>query len=177
MSHPSVGTAKRLDEECSKPRRVARAWAGSSSVKIRGFTEDRSRATLKLCDVYSWSFCMCFFLRRQSPTVPALNARDIPSVVSAKHTSTVSLKFWTAPAERQRRRRFRTRDDVTQFEYRPCVRKRRGAALPAAVQDGVAPRFRSENCFTRLSKSQTQCLHRLRKILAENFRSATIRFS
>jgi len=33
------GTAKRLCDECSKPRRVARAWAGSSSENSRFSTK------------------------------------------------------------------------------------------------------------------------------------------
>jgi hypothetical protein len=58
LSHPDRGTAKRLLEECSKPRRVARAWAGSPNVKIRGFRSDRSRcyAKLLLFEITSFGF-------------------------------------------------------------------------------------------------------------------------
>jgi hypothetical protein len=58
LTHPLVGTAKRLDEKCTKPRRVARTWAWFSSVKIRGFTRDRSRATLNFYVFDCWSFVL-----------------------------------------------------------------------------------------------------------------------
>jgi len=65
LSHPDRGTAKRLLEECSKPRRVARAWAGSSNVKIRGFRSDRSRCYAK------WFFWFGYIISsEQSRIIP-----------------------------------------------------------------------------------------------------------
>ena len=50
----------------------------------------------------------------------------------------LALPFWTAPAERQRRRRFELGRDV--WTVRAAIEKRRGASLPAAVQNLAASR-------------------------------------
>ncbi len=51
--------------------------------------------------------------------------------------------FWSGPAERERRRHFRTHDEGTPSGDFPLVRKRCRAALATAVQNGVHGRSRT----------------------------------
>ena len=53
-------------------------------------------------------------------------------------SDTAALRIWTAPAERERRRRFRAHMAGGGCENISCVRKWRGTALPTVVQDAGA---------------------------------------
>ena len=70
---------------------------------------------------------------------------------------------WTAPAERERRRRFRADENEADGERLSCVRKRCRAALATAVQDTLAQRQNTSLRARRLGEPRSPAIRFFRR--------------